>query len=128
MPNSNEISGVEGSVLVNGTEIEATDMSWDGDYAVIDRSNYTTAGNPYNAGGQHTGNISANGPISRITQLVAKGVVGRALLTFRLRVTPTIYVEVQGRVSKHNMTGSHANGANWTINAAQYGPPTLVGL
>ncbi len=123
-----EISGTQGSVLAGGVALEASDWSWDGDQAVIDRSNYTTAGEPRNASGQRTGQISMSGPVSTTTALAAKGVTRGTLVTFRLRVTDTLYVEVQGRVSKYNMTGSHANGANWSIQAAQYGAAAIVGL
>lgn len=123
-----EISGTEGSVLAGGVALEASDFSWDGDQAVIDRSNYTTQGEPSNAGGQRTGNISMSGPVSTTTALAAKGVTRGTLVLFRLRVTANLWVEVRGRVSKHNLTGSHANGNNWSIQAAQYGAATITGL
>lgn len=123
-----EISGVEGSCLAGGVALEASDWSADLDQAVIDRSNYTTAGEPSNASGQRTGSISMNGPISTTTALAAKGVTRGTLVLFRLRVTVTLYIEVYGRVSKFNATGSHANGANWSVQASQYGAATIVGL
>lgn len=123
-----EISGTEGSVLAGGVALEASEWTWDGDQAVIDRSNFTTNGEPLNAPGQRTGAISMSGPVSTTTALAAKGVTRGALVTFQLRVTANLRVQVVGRVSKVNYKQNKDSGSDWVINAAQYGAATLVGL
>lgn len=123
-----EISGVEGSVLANAVALEASDWSFDRDCAVVDRSNYTTGGEPLNARGQRTGTMSMSGPTSTTSALALKGVDVGSLLTFRFRATPLIWVEMRGRVSKINGTGNKDNGSNWSIQAAQYGAATVSGF
>lgn len=123
-----EISGTEGYVLAGGVEIEAADWSIDGDAAVIDRSSFLSRGLPKNATGQQTGNITVNGVNSTTTALTAKGVVRGALVTFRLGVTANLWIQVVGRVSKVMHNQNKDSGSNWTINAAQYGDWTPVGV
>lgn len=123
-----EISGVEGSVLAGGVALEASEWSFDGDQAVIDRSNFTTAGEPLNAAGQRTGAISMSGPTSTTTLLGPKGVARGALVTFRLKVAANVWVEVRGRVSKFTINQNKDQGSNWSVQAAQYGPATIVGV
>lgn len=123
-----EISGVEGSITAGGAALEASEWSADLDTAVIDRSNFTTAGEPVNARGQNTGTITASGPASTTTNLAGKGITRGALVTFVLRMTANVAVTVQGRVSKISYSNSSSDGPKWTVNAAQYGAPSFVGI
>lgn len=125
-----EISGVEGSILAGGVALEASECSIDLDQAVVDRSHWGTAGEPLNAAGQRTGNLSASGPVSTTSNLVLKGVTRGTLITFRKRVNSlgTIFVQIQGRVSKVSLTNNKDDGPKWSIQASQYGPATLTGI
>lgn len=125
---ANEISGTEGSVTGAGVALEASEWDFDGDQAVIDRSNFTTGGEPANAPGQRTGAISMSGPVSRTTALAAKGVTRGSLVVFQLRVTANLMLQVVGRVSKCKWGQNKDTGSNWTVQASQYGPITIVGL
>lgn len=122
-----EIGGTEVSMLANGVALEVADFGWSGRQAVIDRSNATTAGEPRNASGQRTGQITASGPRSTTTALIAKGIVRGALVTFRIRATANIYVEVQARISQEEFSCGHTKGADWSITAEQYGAATFAG-
>lgn len=123
-----EISGTEGSVLAGGVALEASEWSGDFDQAVIDRSNFTTNGEPANAPGQRTGSITMRGPVSTTTALAAKGVTRGTLIVFRLRVTPNLLIQVAGRVGKCNWNQNKDTGSDWNVQASQYGPVTIVGL
>lgn len=125
-----EISGVEGSVLAGGVALEASECSIDLDQAVVDRSHWGTAGEPLNAAGQRTGTISASGPVSTTSNLALKGVTRGSLVTFRKNVNSagTVFIQVQGRVSKVSLNNNKDQGPNWSITASQYGPATLTGV
>lgn len=122
-----EIGGTDVSMLANGFALEVADFQRTNRKAVIDRSNATTLGEPRNATGQRTGQITASGPRSTTTALIAKGIVAGALVTFRVRATPNLYIEVQARISEETMTNGHTKGSDWSITAEEYGAATYVG-
>ncbi len=125
---ADEISGTEGRVFSGGVEIEAADWTADLDQAAVDRSSFKTRGEPLNAEGQRTGNITVSGPLSKATLLVDAGVIRGRVVSFRLTATTNVEVTVRARVTKVSYGSTKDNGPNWTINAAQYGAASLAGL
>jgi hypothetical protein len=124
-----ELSGVEGAILADGQALEGVEFSIDRDCAVIDRSNWTTNGEPLNAAGQKTGSISASGPVSTTSDLQGKGVIEGALVTFvGVCRANANYVSVRGRISKITINNNKDNGPGWSLQAARYGAATVVGV
>lgn len=123
-----EISGVSGAILARGVALEGSEWSADLDQAVVDRSNFTTAGEPLNAAGQRTGTMSMTGPVSTTSSLAARGVARGAVVLFTFRVTAALGVQVYGRVSKVSYSNNKDNGPSWTVQASQYGPAVIVGI
>jgi hypothetical protein len=121
-----EISGVEGFVLAGGVEIEATDWSFDGEAAIVDRTSFMTRGKPKNAAGQENGSVTINGVNSTTTALAAKGVRKGVLITFRLGVTANLFIDIVVRVGRLSHNQNKDNGSGWTINGQQYGDVTIV--
>ena len=89
-----EISGTEGSIMVGVNAIEGSDWSADLDQAIIDRTNFTTLGEPLNASGQRTGSITMNGPVSTTSSLTLAGISLGLKVTFKLGITAAIFVTV----------------------------------
>lgn len=125
-----EISAVDGGVLANGAQLEASEWSADLDQATPDRSSWLTAGEPLNAAGQRTGTITVSGPASTLTALTAKGVARGSVVTFKLylSVLSNVFIQVNGRVSKFAPKNDKDNGPGWSITAAQYGAATIQGI
>jgi len=123
-----EISGTEGSVKAGGVAVEASKWSASLKQAVIDRTNFTTSGEPRNAAGQRTGAITMSGPYSTTTALHAKGIIRGQLVTFVLGITASLAITVQGRVEDVTHDQDKDAGSNWSISAQQYGAATVAPL
>lgn len=114
---SEPLSGTLGYVKVNGALKPADKWSGDFDQAVIDRSNFTTAGEPANARGQRTGEMSIEGPYEG-----PMGIERGNLYVFLLGSTAGLFITATGRVSKISFTNDKDSGPRFSIKAAQYGP------
>jgi hypothetical protein len=117
------ISGTLGSVLVGGISKAGDKWSWSGDQAAVDRANFQTLGEPLNAAGQRTGEVTFEGPV--------EGVVGieRGLVyLFKLGVTNTIGVAVSGRVTNVTFTNDAKDGPRFSVKAAQFGAASIIGM
>lgn len=114
------LSGLTGSIKVDGTEKTADKWDADLDQAVVDRANFTTLGEPLNAAGQRTGQITMEGPYEGTL-----GVIRGQLYTFRLVMDNGVEITTQARVSKVKFTNDAKDGPKWVVNAAQYGAATV---
>jgi hypothetical protein len=111
------LSGTTGYVLVNGVPKTASKWTASLKQAVIDRANFTTAGEPINSAGQRTGTITLEGPYEDTV-----GIVLGNLYTFVLGFTPQLLVQVQARVSDFTPSNDCADAPRWSLTAEQFGP------
>lgn len=123
-----EIGGTSVFLIANGFSLEVADFQTTRRQAVIDRSSALSAGEPRNASGQRTGQLTASGPRSETTALVAKGVTLGSLVTFRQQITANLWLEIVCRIGEETLTCAHTKGADWSITGEQYGAATPVGL
>ena len=119
------ISGVDGFVQAGGLSLKADKWTADLKQVVVDRSNFTTAGEPLNAAGQRTGDITMEGPY--------EGVIGvdrgqLVILTLGISQSQQLAVVLTARVSALNFTNDKDSGPRWSLTASQYGPATIQGL
>lgn len=115
------LSGTSGYVNVNGVAKTADKWSGDLDQAAVDRANFTTAGEPSNAAGQRTGDITVEGPYE-----AALGILRGTVYTFRLGVTSLLYMDVPARVTRVSVNNDCKDAPRWRVTAKQYGAATLA--
>ena len=112
------LSGVLGSVRVNGLAVPGDKWTANFDQQVVDRSNFNTQGEPSNARGQRTGEISLEGPYEG-----PMGIDRGNLYDFTLSVVSgLLFLVVTGRVSNITFSNDKDQGPRFSIRAAQYGP------
>lgn len=123
-----EISGTEGFVRVGGVAVEASEWRANLKQAVIDRTNFTTGGEPRNAAGQRTGTITMSGPRSTTTNLAALGITRGSLVTFVLGITASLGLTVVVRIADLDFSQNKDNGSDWSLSGEQYGAAAVTGL
>src|SRR5262245_3238094 len=118
------ISGVEGFVQAGGISKPCDKWTASLKQVVVDRSNFMTAGEPLNAAGQRTGDITIEGPYE-----APIGIDRGQLVTLTLGISATPFaVVVTARVSDLTVNNDKDSGPRWSITASQYGPATVTGL
>lgn len=115
------LSGITGYVKVNGVKKTGDKWSADLNQQVVDRSNFMTEGEPSNAPGQRTGQITFEGPYEGVLGM-ERGIV----YAFTLGNTAELGLVVNARVSAINFSNDKDSGPRFKVTAAQYGPATVV--
>jgi hypothetical protein len=118
------ISGTEGFVLKDGVAKPADKWSANLKQVVVDRSNFMTAGEPLNAKGQRTGEVTIEGPYEAPLGIDRGQLV---LLSLGLSALP-FAISVTVRVSDLVITNDKDSGPRWSITGSQYGAASVIGL
>lgn len=115
------ISGIEGYVEADGTRLSADKWSASLEQTAVNRANFTTAGEPSNAGGQRTGTVDLEGPMEDGTVSLTRG----AVVTFKLGLTDSIWLSVPARVTNFSPSNDANDGPRFKVTAAQHGAVTF---
>lgn len=115
------ISGLEGYVLVGGVAVTADEWSAPLDQAIVDRMNFMTNGEPFNAAGQRTGQITFSGPYEGPI-IVQRGTV----YVFKLGFNTSFYVLINARIKNVTLSNKANDGPRFQIQAAQIGSAGLA--
>src|SRR5262245_41554384 len=113
-------SGTQGYVRIGGVSKTASKWTADLKQVVVDRSNYTTAGEPLNAYGQRTSDITVSGPYEGPLQ-----VVRGSLVDVVLGISADLFITVRMRVGGVQFTKDKDGGPEFTLTGNQYGPASV---
>jgi hypothetical protein len=116
------LSGTSGYVQADGVAKSGDKWTFNGEQVAVDRANFTTSGEPSNAAGQRTGQITFEGPYEDAPLGVDRGTV----YTFKLGITAAIFLSVPGRVTNVTFSNDAKDGPRFSITAQQHGAANLA--
>jgi len=114
------LSPLTGYVQVDGVAKTADQFSSSFRQIAVDRSNYTTEGEPLNSAGQKSGQFTCEGPY--------EGVIGIStgnVYAFTAGITALISATVNARVTEFEIFSDHQRGPRWRCTAEQTGAAVL---